>query len=115
MQFSIVGDEETLSIPPPSLQVEWILSGGKLDLKGGTNGIASNGPNGKPTEKSDRLGEICSAYLADQAQKQETTLAGEKIHVRHLKGILRARTPLPLINLDLLRQYKRQRERQKAS
>ena len=93
----------------PSLQVEWILSGGKLNLKANTNGNANGAPNANGAEKSDRLGEICSAYLADQAQKQDTTLAGEKIHIKHLKRVLKARTPMAAIDLDWLRAYHRRR------
>jgi integrase len=97
----------------PSLQVEWILSGGKLDLKASRNGTAIGSPNANGAEKSDLLGEICQAYLACQVQKQDTTLASEKIHIKHLKRVLKARTPIRTINLDSLRGYHRRRARER--
>jgi hypothetical protein len=86
-----------LKIPHRTDPGIWILSGGKIESK--------PAPNGK--RKSDRFGVICDDYLADQRQKQQTTLAGEKTHIKHLKRVLKARTPLTAIGLDSLRAYQK--------
>ena len=90
------------------------MSSRKLDVDAVLNGSGANG-NGEVREKPYRLDDICEAYLADQAQKQDTTLVAEKVHIRHLKRILRARTHMEEITLDTLRQYKRRRKREKRN
>ena len=94
---------------PPSVQLEWIVSGGGVDTTdlGTTNRGLTNGRDGPVA-----FGEICDAYLADQTQKQETTLAGERIHLKHLKRILRRRTPLQQVELATIRNYKERRKRE---
>lgn len=93
------------------LQLDWILSGGKLETGALVNG-ETNGKSVLRKPKSDRFGDICEAYLADQAQKQDTTLIGERVHIKHLKGVLRSKTPLGQIGLDKLKQYKARRKHQ---
>ena len=75
LQRQLVKTSEKLT---PTLQAEWILSGGKLGKKVGLNGGVNGTAVVKESAKSDRLGEVCAVYLMEQAQKEETTLAGEK-------------------------------------
>ena len=78
-----------------SLQFDWILSGGKLQDPVHLNGYPPNGNGISQVQvKLERLGKIFDAYLVDQAQKQDTTVAGEGVHIGHLKRILQSRTRL---------------------
>lgn len=95
------------------LQVDWILSGGILD----SDNLASGYPSRKRERATDtqrfyQFGNICKSYLEDQAQKQETTISGEMIHISHLKRILGANTILQQIDLESLKRYRRRRNQQ---
>jgi integrase len=82
--------------------VEWILSGGKVQAK-----AAQNGQFGDT-----RFGKVCDEYVKDQRQKQDSTLCGEMIHIRHLKKVLKVSTPIREIDLDTLKRYRRRRSTQ---
>ncbi len=83
--------------------ISWIVSGGKIEKKPSKNGRS----------KDTRFGKVCDAYLEDQEQKEETTLCGERIHLRHLKKLLKSGTPIEIIDFDALKDYRRRRTRQK--
>ena len=83
---------------------DWIVSGGKLQ--------STPERNGDPKDK--RFGKVCDAYLEDQQQKQDTTIATERIHIGHLKKILKAATPIEAICLDALKKYRRRRAGEKC-
>ncbi len=92
-----------LEMPSDVDPFDWILSGGKLPSKPASNG--------KTQDK--RFGKICDAYYEDQKQKQDTTLYGETVHIRHLKRLLSSSTPIQNIDLDALRSYRRRRAKQR--
>jgi len=95
-----------LTIPgglAPSKEPDWIVSGSKVKPKPERNG--------KP--KDNRFGKVCDAYLEEQQQKQGTTIATETIHIRHLKRILKAKTLIENIDLDVLKKYRRRRAGEK--
>ena len=75
-----------LEIPNDADPIDWILSGGTIQKYPGTNGRA----------KDERFGKVCDAYLKDQHQKQKTTLMRERIHISHLKKLLKTSTPIDL-------------------
>ena len=91
-----------LTMPDDVEPISWIVSGGKVQKKPGTNGRA----------KDNRFGKICDGYLEDQQQKQETTLCGERIHIGHLKKLLWSATAIDTIDLDTLKHYRRRRSGQ---
>ena len=108
--------------PSTPLQLDWILSGEKLDTEALLHAPQTNGRNGSSTNsngsaykmpKSNCFGDICQSYLAEQAQKQESTLTGERVHIRHLRNILCSSTRLEKIDLDKLKGYKTRRKQQK--
>ncbi|MGI9428944.1 MAG: tyrosine-type recombinase/integrase, partial [Bythopirellula sp.] len=106
----------TITLPEdltPPLQVQWILSGEAVHSAANSNGNGSAAGEVSVGKKSDRFGDICAEYLVEQAQKQDTTLAGERIHVKHLKRLLKPRTSLREIDLDSLKQYRDRRRREK--
>ena len=70
-------------------QLNWILSGGRQS----TNAAANHTKISRKGRLHSSLGNICDVYLSDQAQKQETTVSGEKVHIKHLKKLFGSRTP----------------------
>lgn len=72
----------------------WIMSGGRAQQKPKLPSIA------KAT-----LGAVCDSYFVDQRDKAETTLVGEKIHIRHLRRILGEDSVFAEITLQTLRDY----------
>ena len=72
----------------------WIMSGGKAKQK----------PK-LPTVDKALLGSVCESYFADQRDKAETTLVGERIHIRHLKRILGENAPFAEVTVKTLRDY----------
>jgi len=92
-----------ITMPEDVDSVDWILFGGKLQIKSVRHSEV----------KDKRFGSICDDYLEDQPQKQATTTDAEKTHVRHLKQILKASTLMKNIDLDALKEYRRRRNSQK--
>lgn len=72
----------------------WIMSGGKLEHKPvlQSRSIAS-------------FDHICQKYMEDQRDKAPATVAGETIHIRHLKRLLGEKTQLGSVTTDTLRRY----------
>lgn len=99
-----------VSIPDGVDQVEWIVSGAIQAAKADGNGCSNSVKNDHGRRKSLRFGDVYQEYLGDQAHKEKTTRDGEEIHVKHLKRILRPRTPLGAIGIDILRDYCSRRE-----
>ena len=58
-----------ITVPAEADLVDWIVSGGKID--------STPERNGDPKDK--RFGKVCDAYLEDQQQKQDTTIATESL------------------------------------
>ncbi len=69
----------------------WIVSDGKVSVK--------------PVVKSDRFGEVCDQYLNDQRGKADTTLDGERKHIRHLKAGIGEKVAVNTIDLKRLQAY----------
>lgn len=116
--------EETLEdlsrqkvVMPPNLnqalQIDWIVAGGRLEITKGNKKSERNGDKQVSDETLvATLGEVCEAYLTDQSQKAATTIAGEQVHIKHLKRILGSRTRLEQIDLAAVRRYKERRKRE---
>jgi integrase len=83
-----------IDIPTGADPGVWIMSDGKLDRKPGNNG------NGPVTVAS-----VCDAYFEDQVDKADTTLVGEKIHIKHLKRLLRADARFSSLTLQKMQTY----------
>ncbi|MGO8746706.1 MAG: tyrosine-type recombinase/integrase [Thermoguttaceae bacterium] len=72
----------------------WIMSGGRTTEK--PNVIV-------PALKE--LGEICDAYYENQRDKATTTLTGGRVHIGHLKRLLREHRPLSQLQLADIEKY----------
>ena len=81
----------------------WIMSGGKATQK----------PKLPSAEKA-LLGDVCESYFADQRDKAETTLVGERIHIRHLKRVLGEKAPFAEVTVKTLRDYVTARLKEQA-
>jgi integrase len=88
-----------ITVPKKVDPVAWLLSGGQA-----TFNTFANGPS-----KEELFGQVCDAYTRDQNHKQDTTLESEATHIQHLKRHLKTSTPIRLIDLAALRQYRRRR------
>lgn len=76
----------------------WIVSGGRLATLPSANGRI-------PLD----FGELCDCYYDDQSRKAATTLHSERIHIRHLKRILRTSSRPAAITLEDLQRYVKRR------
>ena len=83
----------------------WIMSEGKVSNKPTVQ--KSNGRN------LTKFGPICDAYLQGQLDKAESTLEGERIHIRHFKKVFGESVRLADINLHDVEQYVQRRNRQR--
>jgi len=80
-----------ISIPDDADPGTWIATDGKVSVK--------------PRVTVDRFGDICDDYLADQHDKAETTLDGERKHIRHLKKGIGEKTAINTIDLKKVQAY----------
>lgn len=79
----------------------WIMTDGKLERKPTNNG---NGPL--------TVGSVCAAYYEDQVDKAETTLVGERVHIKHIKRILGADGRFALLSLQRMQNYVNRRTKE---
>ena len=78
---------------------DWILAGGKTI----NNGTLTNGKESKPSDLL--FGQVCDEYYKAQSRKADTTLEGEKVHIKHLKSHLGSDQRITAIELEHLQQY----------
>lgn len=90
-----------IEIPKGADPGVWIMSDGKLDRK------PTNSGNGSVS-----LGSVCDAYFRDQVDKAETTLVGERVHIKHLKRLLGADVRFASLSLQRMQTYVNRRTKE---
>jgi integrase len=92
-----------LELPPGADLATFLISDGKL--------------NGKPViEKALTLGEMIDRYKKElpEGAKEASTRYSEKVHLGHLRKILKSRTPMTTITTRMLQHYIDSRSKQKG-
>ncbi len=84
-----------LAMPEEADPPSWILSNGQQAQQRSKNGKT----------RSESFGKVCDLYFEDQKEKAESTLSGEKIHIAHLKRILRESRAMTQIDIALMQGY----------
>lgn len=96
-----------LAVPTNADIGDWLFRGGKAP--------DPRLVNGQQTALLSQLGlaVVCRDYLLDQAKKAENTIAGEKIHIRHLQKFFGKKRKLETIQLADLKRYFQSRQNRK--
>ncbi|NQU22441.1 MAG: tyrosine-type recombinase/integrase [Candidatus Nealsonbacteria bacterium] len=91
-----------ISIPDGAESGVWIMSEGKVSTK----------PGAKESSLT-RVGEICEAYLVGQIDKADTTLASEKVRIRHIRRLFGETAVMGTLTLNDLQEYVNNRLKEK--
>lgn len=92
-----------LAMPEEADAPTWILSHGRRAKRHSTN----------EKGRALRFGQICDLYYDDQKDKADSTLTGERIHIRHLKRLLRVSSSMAHLDVTTMQRYVNKRSSEK--